>query len=803
MSNPRENVSRPVSASTTTAAGSQMDSGHSTTDGGGTDALFRMFGGTTKGAQLGGEMRLGGGRQLLAAPAAAAPRRTTVMLRNVPNDLGSLDLIAIINQEGFKGAYDFLFMPHERTPPSQPGVKTKGYAFINFLSEGLARMFRKIFQGKPLTGQFLLKVGDVSDAKTQGFVDNMLPHQNRAPMGLHVFGCPEGTELVRGGRPIQMSLQDMIERNKAATEKAEKESSVIDELVSNGEVETMFDLKPRLVSYEIKQRKQGGGSATASPRDGQQQPQQPSASHLRADAPEFKPAASAPRPAAPKASTAVRMPAAKAPQVQTPAPAPTAQKPEVATAAPAASTPRPTPSSLAPKIFLISDLVALKNLATSASVEDQMSTEEIGNVLNQWQLVPIKADERDLGPDTPPESAATSDQFVSAIEQTKAKAAGEGNAVVGVLFCESLLRGVSAALIGSMRKVDVLMLQTGTDADSQQRAGQIIARNEPFMYPVRCRTVTSIGSMIAHMKTVAAAKSSPAVSSSAPGTTASPGKSASAAPKAKAAATPAVDSQQQQQQQQQLLQQQARLLEAVQKQQQQQQTAGSGGPQLAANSQHVARCFWHPTDPNQLRVDTGDVMMVKSVSPDGLWAWAMNVRTAQPQPGWVPTSVFNSPRAQQAQQQQQQQPQAKAAAMSGQASRPRSAMSELAAKLEAQRGGMLPVNRGGQQQQMDQQLMVVAQSMRPGAPPVGTILQLDSVNPAAGTMAVSWNNGMERSSLLSCLHLLSPESSRSTLRTTTHYRTQGKGGIEALNSSVAITKSRNSRTTTPESFDVI
>ncbi|KAF4718097.1 hypothetical protein FOZ62_015174, partial [Perkinsus olseni] len=208
----------------------------------------------------------------------------------------------------------------------------------------------------------------------------------------------------------------------------------------------------------------------------------------------------------------------------------------------------------------------------------------------------------------------------------------------------------------------------------------------------------------------------------APGTTASPGKATSAAPKAKAAATPAVDSQQQQ----------ARLLEAVQKQQQQ--TAGSDGSQLAANSQHVARCFWHPTDPNQLRVDTGDVMMVKSVSPDGLWAWAVNVRTAQPQPGWVPTSVFNSPRAQQAQQQQQQQPQAKAAAMYGQASCPRSAMSELAAKLEAQRGGMVPVNRGGQQQQqqqMDQQLMVVAQSMRPGAPPVGTILQLDSVNPAA------------------------------------------------------------------------
>lgn len=43
---------------------------------------------------------------------------------------------------------------------------------------------------------------------------------------------------------------------------------------------------------------------------------------------------------------------------------------------------------------------------------------------------------------------ATSDQFVSAIERTKAKAAAEnGDALVGVLFCESLLRGVSAALV--------------------------------------------------------------------------------------------------------------------------------------------------------------------------------------------------------------------------------------------------------------------------------------------------------------------------------------------------------------------
>ncbi|KAF4667897.1 hypothetical protein FOL47_003347 [Perkinsus chesapeaki] len=724
MSNLRENISRPVSA-TTTAGGSTGNP----TEGSNTDALFRMFGGTAKGSHLGGDVRYGSNAQLLASP-AAAPQRTTVMLRNVPNDLGSLDLIAIINQEGFKGAYDFLFMPHERTPATQ-----QGYAFINFLSEGLAHMFRKNFQGKPLTGQFLLKVGDVSDAKTQGFMDNMLPHQNRAPLGLHVFGCPEGTELVRGGRPIQLSLQDMIERNRAATEKAQRESCVVEELLSKGEVETMFDLKPRLVSYEIMQKKQGSGSAATSPRDGQ------GVSHLRAEAPEFKPGGMAPampKPSVPKAvPTPAPQPQLAAPQVRTPAPAvPVAKAP--AAAATVGVSPRTAPAA-APKVFLISDLVALKNLATSPSTEDRMSTEEIGNVLNQWQLVPIKADERDLGPNTPPESAATSDQFVSAIEETKAKAAG-GNSVIGVLFCESLLRGISATLIASMRKVDVLMLQTGVDGDSQERAKQIIARNEPFMYPVRCRTVKSIGSMITNMKTVVASKGSTAAASSS--VTAKqqqqPGEDKAAPPGINSKSTAATAAAELIERQRQLLQQQqqTQLLQA-------QQPTDSSTPQLVANSQHVARCFWHPTDPNQLHVDTGDVMMVKSISPDGLWAWAINVRKTPQQPGWVPASVFHSPRSQ-GQRQQQQQQKASVGALPTQAARPRSAMSELAAKLEAHRGGMLPVGGGVTRPQIQSnQLMVVAESMRPGAPPVGTLLQLDSVNPNAGTMAVSWNNGLE------------------------------------------------------------
>lgn len=108
------------------------------------------------------------------------------------------------------------------------------------------------------------------------------------------------------------------------------ESAIIDELVSKGEVETMFDLKPRLVSYEIMQKKQGGSTATPSPREGQQQSKKLEGQkilvkklmigtyHMRADAPEFKPAGMTPtpRPIAPKASVMMQAPAAKAPQVR-------------------------------------------------------------------------------------------------------------------------------------------------------------------------------------------------------------------------------------------------------------------------------------------------------------------------------------------------------------------------------------------------------------------------------------------------------------------------------------------------------
>lgn len=68
--------------------------------------------------------------------------RTTVMLRNLPNNYTREMLLELVNSEGFEGAYDFLYLPIDFK--SQAGL---GYAFVNLLSPSVAQRFWKHFDG--------------------------------------------------------------------------------------------------------------------------------------------------------------------------------------------------------------------------------------------------------------------------------------------------------------------------------------------------------------------------------------------------------------------------------------------------------------------------------------------------------------------------------------------------------------------------------------------------------------------------------------------------------------------------------
>lgn len=75
-------------------------------------------------------------------PESTGEPRTTVMLRNMPNNYSRDMLLELLDSEGFSGQYDFLYLPID--------FQTKaclGYAFINLVSAAAAMRFWRTFDG--------------------------------------------------------------------------------------------------------------------------------------------------------------------------------------------------------------------------------------------------------------------------------------------------------------------------------------------------------------------------------------------------------------------------------------------------------------------------------------------------------------------------------------------------------------------------------------------------------------------------------------------------------------------------------
>lgn len=67
---------------------------------------------------------------------------TTIMMRNLPNNMTRSTLLALIDSQGFEGCYDFLYLPTDFR--SQAGL---GYSFVNFEDSETASRFRDHFSG--------------------------------------------------------------------------------------------------------------------------------------------------------------------------------------------------------------------------------------------------------------------------------------------------------------------------------------------------------------------------------------------------------------------------------------------------------------------------------------------------------------------------------------------------------------------------------------------------------------------------------------------------------------------------------
>jgi len=100
---------------------------------------------------------------------------TTVMLRNIPNRLCQLELIAELEELGFSGTFDFVYIPmdngRKHRGSSRGSLSNVGYAFVNFVCASWAERCTAVFQDHSFPGSS--RVTRVSPAHVQGLEANM------------------------------------------------------------------------------------------------------------------------------------------------------------------------------------------------------------------------------------------------------------------------------------------------------------------------------------------------------------------------------------------------------------------------------------------------------------------------------------------------------------------------------------------------------------------------------------------------------------------------------------------------------
>ena len=97
---------------------------------------------------------------------------TTVMLRNIPNKYTQPTLLQALDAKGFKGVYNFFYLPVD-----YKNHCNMGYAFINFVDHQGAMRFMSTFKGYQLPAKST-KVCDTCWARVQGLKANVEHYRN-------------------------------------------------------------------------------------------------------------------------------------------------------------------------------------------------------------------------------------------------------------------------------------------------------------------------------------------------------------------------------------------------------------------------------------------------------------------------------------------------------------------------------------------------------------------------------------------------------------------------------------------------
>jgi hypothetical protein len=104
--------------------------------------------------------------------AASVPTKglTTLMLKGIPCRFSQESLMALIDDAGFKGKYDFFYLPKDGKRSAN-----LGYAFMNFEDQHSAELFTANFQGVALAPDRSMKICTIAPADIQG-LQNLRKH---------------------------------------------------------------------------------------------------------------------------------------------------------------------------------------------------------------------------------------------------------------------------------------------------------------------------------------------------------------------------------------------------------------------------------------------------------------------------------------------------------------------------------------------------------------------------------------------------------------------------------------------------
>lgn len=144
--------------------------------------------------------------------------KTTVMMRNLPNDYSRDELLALLDKEGFQGLYDLVYLPIDFSSAS--GL---GYSFVNLVSLEFAKRFRTHFHQFDNWGVCSEKCCDVSGSAThQGLQANIERYRNSPVMHEAV---PDEYRPVIFSRGVRVAFPAPTRRPKAPAVRRRSASS--------------------------------------------------------------------------------------------------------------------------------------------------------------------------------------------------------------------------------------------------------------------------------------------------------------------------------------------------------------------------------------------------------------------------------------------------------------------------------------------------------------------------------------------------------------------------------------------------